>query len=275
MIEAEADYGLLLEHLALYAKTKTIVEIGVARGDTTASLCRAAHKTGGHVFGFDLWEAHGVWNQFERLATMEDVHNRLAKNYSNFTLTKINSASPEFPPLLAKLCPRIDLAFIDGDHSYTGIKNDFDIVYPLLADAGIVAFHDTLRIDGCREFVLDLRTRFNDGTFDIVDLPWGVWPNGTRDGMSILVKRDFHRHPEIGEICSSPSTPQEIVRREREWYQSQLRQTDRATAPRYDPIGAAATASSGRKLAMLRWKVGRNLARLASAVGGTYSRPDR
>ena len=59
-----------------------------------------------------------------------------------------------------------------------------------------------------------------------------MWPNGERDGLSILVKRDLHRHPDINEICSSPSPPQEIYRREREWYQSQLRETGRATAPK-------------------------------------------
>jgi predicted O-methyltransferase YrrM len=267
MIKAEADYGLLLEHLALYAQAKTIVEIGVARGDTTASLCRGAAKVGGHVYGFDLWETHGVWNQFERFATRDEVEAKLKeKGHSNFTLTKINSASPEFPATLAKICPSIDLAFIDGDHSYTGLKIDFDAVYPLMSGTGIVAFHDTLRIDGCREFVLDLRTKFNDGTYDIVDLPWGVWPNGQRDGMTLLVKRSFPLFPEIGEICSSPSTPQEIVRREREWYQGQVRATDRATAPKYDPTAPAA--ANNNKLAMFRWKLGRKLSLLAAKIGG-------
>ena len=35
-----------------------------------------------------------------------------------------------------------DLIFIDGDHSYEGVKQDFEIYSPLLAFGGIVAFHD-------------------------------------------------------------------------------------------------------------------------------------
>jgi hypothetical protein len=268
MIEENADYALLLEGLLVYSRAKTVVEIGVAFGYTTALLCRGARNVGGHVYGFDIWEAHGQSGQFDRLASKEEVQQRLAASYDNFTLTKANSQSPEFPALLKQICPQINLAFIDGDHSYTGIRNDFNAVYPLLANAGIIAFHDTLRIDGCREFMLDLRTRYNDGTFDLIDLPWGVWPSGIHDGLSILVKRDFQNRKEILEVCSSPSTPQEIYQREREWYRRQVR----------DPGSVAAQSSivlsTGllRQLRMLNWRLGRKWSglrrRLSRKLGG-------
>jgi len=223
MIQFNADYAQLLEKFVLYARAKVIVEIGVAAGFTTALLCRGAQATRGHVYGFDIWQVHGVWNQFGQFSSMQQVQQSLARYFNNFTLTQIDSKTPQFPPLLAKMCPKINFAFIDGCHSYDGIKNDFDAVYPLMDRAGIVVFHDTLRIDGCREFVLDLRTKLNDGTFDVIDLPWGINEKGRPDGLSILVKRDFQNHEGIDEICSSPSQPAEIYRREREWYQSQLR----------------------------------------------------
>jgi len=34
------------------------------------------------------------------------------------------------------------LLFIDGDHSYDGVKSDFEMYSPLVREAGIVAFHD-------------------------------------------------------------------------------------------------------------------------------------
>jgi predicted O-methyltransferase YrrM len=47
------------------------------------------------------------------------------------------------------LLPRaIEFAFIDGDHSYEGLKADWTIVRQLLAVGGIAAFHDTARIPG-------------------------------------------------------------------------------------------------------------------------------
>ena len=37
---------------------------------------------------------------------------------------------------------KIDLLFIDGDHSYKGVKNDWEMYSPLVSKGGIIAFHD-------------------------------------------------------------------------------------------------------------------------------------
>jgi predicted O-methyltransferase YrrM len=36
----------------------------------------------------------------------------------------------------------IDFLFIDGDHSYQGVKKDFELYAPLVRPGGIIAFHD-------------------------------------------------------------------------------------------------------------------------------------
>jgi predicted O-methyltransferase YrrM len=36
----------------------------------------------------------------------------------------------------------VDLLFIDGDHSYEGVKKDFYTYFPLLKQGGCVMFHD-------------------------------------------------------------------------------------------------------------------------------------
>lgn len=38
---------------------------------------------------------------------------------------------------------KIDLLFIDGDHSYEGVKTDFELYSKLLSDNGIIIIHDT------------------------------------------------------------------------------------------------------------------------------------
>ena len=38
---------------------------------------------------------------------------------------------------------KLDLIFIDGDHSYEGIKKDFELYSQLLTDKGIIIIHDT------------------------------------------------------------------------------------------------------------------------------------
>jgi len=38
---------------------------------------------------------------------------------------------------------KIDFLFIDGDHSYEGVKKDFELYSTLLTDKGIIVIHDT------------------------------------------------------------------------------------------------------------------------------------
>src|SRR5262249_46382420 len=38
----------------------------------------------------------------------------------------------------------IDLLFIDGDHSYEGVKHDWEAFSPFVQPFGLVIFHDTL-----------------------------------------------------------------------------------------------------------------------------------
>ena len=36
----------------------------------------------------------------------------------------------------------VDVLFIDGDHSYPGVKADYEMYSPLVAPGGLVCFHD-------------------------------------------------------------------------------------------------------------------------------------
>lgn len=54
-----------------------------------------------------------------------------------------------------------DFMFIDGDHSYYGVKGDFTIYRPMLAKGGCIAFHDTIRHEpGVIRFAEELKDLF-------------------------------------------------------------------------------------------------------------------
>ena len=36
----------------------------------------------------------------------------------------------------------LDILFVDGDHSYEGVKRDFEMYGPLVRNGGIIGFHD-------------------------------------------------------------------------------------------------------------------------------------
>lgn len=229
-MEITEEHRPLLESLIYLNQCRTIVEVGVAEAKTTAFLCRGSAPYNGHVYGYDIWGTHGLQQQFEHWSSKEKCEDSLKQQgLSNFTLTKVDSKTPEFAAMIAERHPSIDLAFIDGCHSYDGIKNDFDAIYPQLSATGIIVFHDTMSIDGCRRFMIDLRTKFNDGTFDLVTFPFGsmFYSDGNvvnrRTGVSVLVKRSFAvLEQPIDEQCDLENRFDEIYVQEEEWYEAEL-----------------------------------------------------
>lgn len=210
-----------LEALVYFIEAKSVVEVGVLFGDMAVYLCRAAQRNKGHYAGFDVWDTHGLKNQFKAGGSKESVTKKLTdNNLFAFELMQVDTVNSRdlFEQKLDTLFPNgIDFAFIDACHSYKGIANDFFVVYPRLSPVGVVAFHDTLRIDGCREFMFDLCTKLYDGTFDLIDLPFGSGER--RCGVSILSKRSFPVLPlGIDEVCGSLSESKVIEREELIWY---------------------------------------------------------
>ena len=62
----------------------------------------------------------------------------------SLSLVKADSHSPETRSRVEDLLAgkKVDLLFIDGDHSYEGVKKDFEMYSPMVADGGMIAFHD-------------------------------------------------------------------------------------------------------------------------------------
>jgi predicted O-methyltransferase YrrM len=56
-----------------------------------------------------------------------------ANSHNSRTLHKVNAILNN---------SRVDFIFIDGDHSYDGVKKDFEMYSSLLANDGMIAFHD-------------------------------------------------------------------------------------------------------------------------------------
>ena len=217
---------IILEALINFTEAKTVIEIGVQFGKVAVNICRAANVNGGHYTGFDVWNTDpAFFEKYGNCGSKEMVANKLTDNGLNcFNLIQIDTLAnrEQFKKLLDELFPNgIDFAFIDGNHSYLGIANDFFAVYPHLTPRGVIAFHDTAKIDGCREFILDLRTKYNDGRFDISDYPFGY---GERHcGLTLLTKRSYPTTPiSIDEICGSISDPHTIELNETIWYENEI-----------------------------------------------------
>jgi hypothetical protein len=209
---------------------KTLVELGVQCGDTTLMLCEAAKLTEGKVFGYDFFEPIGAYSEGAGIGIDKKyVEDLLSKKYDSslFKITKIDTNSNEFYNLLKNdTNGKIDFAFIDASHSYSGVRNDFSKVYPLLTEEGSIAIHDTYSHVGLRKFVLDLYQELNDNTFDIINLPYGR--GNYRYGLTILTKRSYPLYK--SGIIRGGHDPlmscNDVYQKEQEWYLKQIKKNN-------------------------------------------------
>ena len=69
--------------------------------------------------------------------------------------------------------------------------------------------------------MIDLRTTLYDGTYDIIDFPWGNADR--RVGVSILVKRSYPLiNLLIDEQCDLTERFEDIYNKEKAWYNSEV-----------------------------------------------------
>lgn len=109
-------------------------------GNQPATLPMPCERT--LAAGFTLCDPHGStdWNDAGEKDTLPTLRRNLRAMGAESYVEIIRSGSAE----AARDWNRpIDLLFIDGDHSYQGVKSDWDLFSPHMAPFGVVVFHDT------------------------------------------------------------------------------------------------------------------------------------
>ena len=146
--KAVYEYGAMQKptELMLFLETlrgkslKTVVEIGTANGGVLWALCRTADDDA-HLISIDLpgGEFGGGYNP-----EMVKKFKKFAKKGQKMDFLMVNSHLDSTKKDLAKLLNgnKADLLFIDGDHSYKGVKKDWEMYSPLVKKGGLVVFHD-------------------------------------------------------------------------------------------------------------------------------------
>ena len=134
---------IILGKIKQNKKDINYLEIGVHNG---ASFCSAIYSNSNiNCYGIDLWEDVNVqaYKNIDNLTlerTLKNVEN--SNRYNNFfKLFKGNTFKKESINF-AKNIGKIDLLFLDGDHSYNGVKTDFTNYSPLVESGGYIIFDD-------------------------------------------------------------------------------------------------------------------------------------
>ena len=135
------DSAWLLYGLARSIKPKVCVEIGSARGKSACAVGLALRRNGGgKLYAID---PHSVttWNDKDSVDSFAIINAHLQKAELTEWVEIVRKTSGDAAKGWNK---KIDLIFIDGDHSYEGVKADWELFLPHLSEFGVVVFHDTL-----------------------------------------------------------------------------------------------------------------------------------
>lgn len=120
-------------------KPKVVVEIGTRMGGTLFLFTKmAAHDA--KVVSIDFPDGHGGGYKKSR----ECFYKSFAQPPQQLHLIKGDSHKPTTREALLTILngKPIDFLFIDGDHSYEGVKLDYEMYGSLVRPGGIIAFHD-------------------------------------------------------------------------------------------------------------------------------------
>lgn len=135
------DTSWMLYALAKSLKPDVCVEIGSALGNSAAFVGMAlAEIKKGKIYCIDP-HSPTQWNDNNAVDSFQTFHNNLKSLHLEGYYECIRTYSPEAAKQWNK---PIDMLFIDGDHSYAGVKQDWDLFSPFVKPFGVVIFHDTM-----------------------------------------------------------------------------------------------------------------------------------
>jgi predicted O-methyltransferase YrrM len=139
---SDAERAALGRHAA---GKNTLVEVGVWHGVTTCVLRRAMAESG-VLYAVDPYPAGSLGFSAQRVIAHAEVARVRRGAVEWVEATGIEAARRHREAKRAL----VDFMFIDGDHSYEGIRGDWEAWSDLVAPAGIVALHDSRSSDARR-----------------------------------------------------------------------------------------------------------------------------
>ncbi len=161
-----------------------ILEIGTAKGGTLYLWTRAA-KPRATIVSMDLPDGEfggaypscrlPFYKSFAR--DNQEMHLLLEDSHQPETFEKVADIFADKP---------IDFAFIDGDHSYEGVKADFYQYGPMVRPGGLVAFHDILPRDDLPDIEVHLFWNEIKKSYDSAEFVDSIETGRKRIGIGLI-----------------------------------------------------------------------------------------
>lgn len=140
MVELLGLVNLLRER-----ELETVCEIGTLKGGTLFIWCQLAARDAA-IFSIDL--PHGQFGGGYNEKSLPFFHSFLKRGQTLDCLRGDSHSAEIRQQFAASLKGReLDFLFIDGDHSYDGVKKDYEDYSPFVRKGGVIAFHDIVKRD--------------------------------------------------------------------------------------------------------------------------------
>jgi predicted O-methyltransferase YrrM len=130
---SEPDVCEFIGSLIKMTQAKTVLEVGVFEGETAIKMIEAL-PIGGYYAGIDI-------NDY---LTHDLARNGVAVDFI------LGESIQKIKQMPAK---HFDFIFIDGDHSWENILPEFKEVERVIAQGGIIAYHDTIHIPDVKKLM--------------------------------------------------------------------------------------------------------------------------
>ena len=149
--QAQKKYEILmLQELLKNEKIERIVEIGTWKGSNALLFAMMVSRyENGRVYCCDLSFDYGIHYAREHQTNIRRQYRQFYSEspYKKY-ITELTGDSHD-PVFIEKVkevvgTGSVDLLFIDGDHSYEGVKADFHNFFPLVKSRKYIALHDIL-----------------------------------------------------------------------------------------------------------------------------------
>lgn len=113
-------------------RARNSMEIGTCFGGTLFLWCRLADPDA-HIVTLDYKGSPRKMIYYSFLTERQRLQVITGDSHLDQTLSRVTQNLGQ---------AKLDFLFIDGDHSYEGVKRDFEMYSPLVRGGGVIAFHD-------------------------------------------------------------------------------------------------------------------------------------
>ncbi len=153
---------------------KVFLEIGTGKGGTLF-LFTSVLPNKSQIISVDLrGKPYGAGYP----SFMRGLIKKYARGEQDLRLVERDSHKKETRDYIKSIINKpVDFLFIDGDHTYEGVKRDFELYSSLVKKKGVISFHDIKAYhSGCGvyKFWDEIKTRYKHLEFADKDNPYGI-----------------------------------------------------------------------------------------------------